>query len=87
MPSAIQIKRPDVTADVRALAALAGLSVTDAVGQAVRAQLEIERARADARRAERLARIDEIVDRFNRLPIVGPLITDDDLYDEDGLPK
>jgi hypothetical protein len=80
----IHIERPDVAADVQALAELSGLSVTDAVGRAVRTQLAIER---DAKLAERLKEVDEIVDRFNRLPVVGPLLTDDDLYDEDGLPK
>jgi len=31
--------------------------------------------------------VEEIVAHFNSLPIVGPLLTDDDLYDEHGLPK
>jgi hypothetical protein len=87
MPSAIQVKRADVTADIRALAALSGLSITDAIGEAVRDRLAIERKKADAELTARLAKVDEIVDRFNRRPIVGPILTDDDLYDEDGLPK
>jgi hypothetical protein len=35
----------------------------------------------------RLRVIRELVTQFNALPVVGPLLTDDDLYDEDGLPK
>lgn len=35
----------------------------------------------------KLAAVEEIVSHFNSLPIFGPLLTDDDLYDEDGLPK
>lgn len=76
-----------MTADIRALAALSGLSITDAIGEAVRDRLAIERKKADAELTARLAKVDEIVDRFNRRPIVGPILTDDDLYDEDGLPK
>ena len=35
----------------------------------------------------RIAAARETVRRFQALPIVGPLLTDDDLYDEHGLPK
>jgi len=35
----------------------------------------------------RLAAVRDIVERFNALPVVGPLLTDADIYDEDGLPK
>jgi hypothetical protein len=35
----------------------------------------------------RIAAARDIVARFNALPVVGPLLTDEDLYDEEGLPK
>jgi hypothetical protein len=37
--------------------------------------------------AERLDRIREIVEHFRSLPTVGPPLTDEDLYDEDGMPR
>lgn len=87
MPSPIQIKRPDVAADIRALADLAGLSITDAVGIAVREKLGKERARASAALAGRHKEIQKGLAKLRRLPIVGPAIKDGDLYDSEGLPK
>jgi len=87
MPSPIQIKRADVVENARALAALTGLSITDAVAQAVRDRLAMERIAKDATLAERRRKLDELVAEVRRLPRVGPPLTDDDLYDADGLPK
>ena len=53
MPGPIQIKRPDVADDIRTLAALTGLSITDAIANAVAAQLAVERLKADARLRKR----------------------------------
>ena len=89
MPSAavIQIKRSEVTEEVRALAALTGVSITDAIGIAVKRQLEIERAKADLRLAKRRKEVGKLLNEIRRLPVVGPRLTDEDLYDENGLPK
>jgi hypothetical protein len=89
MPStaAIQIKRSEVTEEVRALAALTGVSITDAIGIAVKRQLEIERAKAGIKLAKRRREVDKLLAEIRRLPVVGPGLTDDDLYDENGLPK
>jgi hypothetical protein len=83
----IQVKRPDVTEDIRTLAGLMGTSITDAIATAVRNQISTERAKADANFARRKAECQKILDQLWALPIVGPLLTDEDLYDEDGFPK
>lgn len=87
MPSPIQLKRPDVVNDARELALLTGVSVTDAVGTAVRQQLLVERVKGDSKLAKRRAAVEKIRAELRRLPIVGPTITDRDLYDEEGMPK
>ena len=85
MTAPIQIKKGDVTRDIRELAALKRKPITEAVAEAVRAELERERRNCDI--DERRRKIREIVEAFHRLPRVGPMLTDDDLYDENGLPK
>jgi hypothetical protein len=83
----IQIRNPEVTKAIRALAQKRGLPITEAVAEAVKAELKRLEGLREAEVQRRLAAIHEAVERFNALPIVGPLLTDDDLYDEDGLPK
>lgn len=85
MTKPIQIKREDVAADIRELAALRGRSITDMIAQLVKPELERERRRADpeARRRE----IDRIIAEFRALPKRAEPLTDDDLYDDFGLPK
>ena len=82
-----QIRNQDVVRDIRRLAELKQQPITDVVAEAVRAQLnEAQRAR-EARTLERMRGIQEIQAHIAALPIIGPLLTDADLYDEDGLPK
>ena len=83
----IQIKRPDVTDAVRALAALTGVSITDAIGNAVRGQLAIERVKSDAKLMLRRKAAEAALAELRSLPVIGPELTDDDLYDSQGLPK
>jgi antitoxin VapB len=87
MPSPIQIKRPDVASDIRTLAALTGASITDAIAKAVSAQLAIERVKADAKLLKRRKEAEDTLAELRRLPVTGPIVSDDDLYDDDGLPK
>jgi hypothetical protein len=87
MSHPIQVKRPDVVDDVRALAALTGVSLTDAIANAVRAQLAVERVNADAARAKRRKDAETLLQELRALPVIGPRLTDDDLYDAEGLPK
>jgi len=87
MNAPVQIRKPDVTERLRSLAQREGLSITDLVDEMARDR----EARANtARQAEidrKIAAAEAIVAHFQSLPILGPLLTDDDFYDEDGLPK
>ena len=85
MSAPIQIRRDDVIQDIRELAALRAQPMTEIIGQLVKAELRRERSRENIQ--QRREAIDELVRQFNKLPIVGPILTDDDLYDQDGLPK
>jgi hypothetical protein len=87
MIAPIQIRNPEVVRDIRLLAELMHQPITDVVAEAVRAKLaEAQRAR-EAVIAERRRRVAEVRAEIAALPIVGELLTDDDLYDEDGLPR
>jgi hypothetical protein len=83
----IQIRRPDVTADARRLAELTGVSITDAIANALRGQLAIERVKGDAKLAKRREEAEMALAELRRLPVTGPDISDEDLYDTHGLPK
>jgi hypothetical protein len=83
MKAPIQIRREDVANDIRALAEIMKVSITDAVGEVVRAKLAEEKARAEAARAERNKEMRRLLEEFWKLPRVGPLLTDEDMYDED----
>ena len=87
MNAPVQIRKPAVVERLRELARLEGKSITDLVEEMVRDRDERLVARRQADIAERRRAVEEIVAHFNSLPIVGPLLIDDDFYDEDGLPK
>ena len=87
MNAPVQIRKPDVAERLRSIALREGLSITDLVDQMAR---EREDRINETRRAEidrKMAVVNEIVREFNALPVLGPLLTDDDIYDEDGFPK
>ena len=87
MNAPVQIRKPDVAERLRNMALREGLSITELVDQMAR---EREARPDEARRAEierKIAAVNEIVREFNALPVLGPLLTDDDIYDEDGLPR
>jgi hypothetical protein len=83
----IQIRNPEVTRAIRALAEKKGQPITDVVAEAVNAELTRLACDRETETERRIARAEEIVARFNALPKVGPLLTDEDLYDEDGFPR
>lgn len=85
MPGPIQIKRPEVTADIRTLAALTGASITDAIATAVKAQLAVEKVKADAGLRKRRKAAEKALAELRRLPVTGPVLTDEDLYDASGI--
>ncbi len=82
MTGPVNIRRPDVVNDIPELASLKRVSLTVAVAGAVKAELvrarEIDTRRQDVR---------HLVEKFHALPRIGPPLTDDDLYDEDGFPR
>ncbi|MFN5616221.1 MAG: type II toxin-antitoxin system VapB family antitoxin [Brevundimonas sp.] len=83
----VQIRKAETVELLRRLAALEGKTITELVDEMARERdrrFETQRT-ADIDRRRRA--VGEIVAHFNSLPIVGPLLTDDDLYDEHGLPK
>lgn len=87
MNAPVQIRKAETVERLRRLAALEGKSITDLVDEMVRERDARLVAAHEADIAERRRGVEEAVRRFNALPIVGPLLTDDDFYDEDGLPK
>lgn len=87
MNAPVQIRKTDTVERLRRLAELEGKSITDLVDEMVRERDERLIAARQADVDERRRGVEEAVRRFNALPIVGPLLTDDDFYDQDGLPK
>jgi hypothetical protein len=86
MTKPVQIRNDEVARDIREFAGLKGQPITEAIGSLVRTELARLRRRmtpAD----ERERRIDQILAEIRNLPKLGPPLTDDDLYDEDGFPK
>ena len=83
----VQIRNPEVVRAIRALAARTGRPLTEAVAQAVTAALNHHQASDQDGYRRRLDAIREVSRKFRDLPVVGPRLTDDDLYDEEGMPK
>ena len=81
VPMVLSIKSERADQLARDLAALTGESITDAVVASLEARLEFERRR------RRTVTLDDIVERFGRLPVLDERTPDDILgYDEHGLP-
>lgn len=87
MTAPIQIRKAELVEGIRELARLKGTTLTEALEVAVRKELDDLRRRKDENLAARRAAVDEIVARIRASPDVGPGLTDEDLYDEHGLPK
>jgi len=87
MNAPVQIRKADTVERLRRLASLEGKTITELVDEMVRERDRHYEVRRENDIAARRQAIEEIVTHFNSLPIVGPLLTDDDFYDEDGLPK
>jgi hypothetical protein len=85
MIAPVQIRKEEVVRDIRELAALKRKPITEVVAEAVKSELTRARRTSDAEVRRREVR--RLVEEFNALPRVGPMLTDDDLYDQDGLPR
>ena len=94
----LNIKDAETTRLVRELAELTGETQTEAVRKALRERLQREKAEREthaARTAEEKRRefervwpkIRKIQERVRRAGLTENMLTDDDLYDENGLPK
>lgn len=83
----LNIKDPKTTALVTELAELTGRSKTEAIRLAVEAAIAREKAGKEEEIARKIARIREIVTDLHRRVPADNFLTDDDLYDENGLPK
>ncbi len=83
MNAPVQIRKPEITERLRRIAAREGKSITDLVDE-----LTLERdQQIEAEVERRRSAVKAILKEVDALPRIGPLLTDDDLYDEDGLPK
>ena len=83
----IRIRNPDVVRDIRALADRLGLPVTKVVTDAVRRRLQEEPGKVTDAQAAAQRRVADVLARIDALAVTGPVITDDDLYGPDGLPR
>jgi hypothetical protein len=94
----LNIKDAETTRLVRELAKMTGETKTEAVRKALRERLEREKAERALRNArgteekrrefERVwANIKKIQEDVRRRGLVENMLTDDDLYDENGMPK
>lgn len=83
MNAPVQIRKPEITERLRRIAAREGKSITDLVDELTRERDQQIQAEVERRRSA----VKAILKEVDALPRVGPLLTDDDLYDEDGLPK
>jgi antitoxin VapB len=94
----LNIKDAEATRLVRELTELTGETRTEAIRKALRERLEREKAerRSHATRTaqekrrqveQALVEIKKVQDEVRRLGLAEHMLTDDDLYDENGLPK
>ena len=87
MNAPVQIRKAETVERLRRLAALEGKSITELVDEMVRERDQRLVADRQADIEARRRGVEEAVRRFQSLPIVGPLLSDDDFYDESGLPR
>jgi len=83
----VQIRNDEVVREIRELAELTGRPITEAVAKAVREELVRARRRASRTPAQRMRAIADAVRRFQQAPMTGVMLSDQDLYDDAGLPK
>lgn len=83
----ILINDPEVVRDIERLAEQRGKPAEDVVADAVRAQLGNKTERTPEEIAERQRKVEAILAEIDALPHLGEPLTDEDLYDEDGLPR
>jgi len=83
----ILIENPDVVRDIQRLAERTGKPATEAVADAVRARLGGPPLPTEAEIEDRRRKVAQTLAEIDALPHLGEPLTDDDLYDEDGMPR
>jgi len=83
----IRIRNPDVARDIRALADRLGLAITEVVADAVRRRLQEGSGKASDAQAAAQQRVLDVLARIDALAVTRSILTDDDLYGPDGLPR
>ena len=83
----LNIKNREIHEQAQELASLKGVSISEAVGGAIREALEQERARRSRSFERRRSALDEVAADFARLPVVDSRSAEEILgYDETGVP-
>lgn len=83
MNAPVQIRHPETAEELRTVARREGKTITALVQELLRDR----RVSKDQDHQQRLAAIREIQQRVAKLPRLEPWPTDDDFYDEQGLPR
>ena len=87
MNAPVQIRKPEVAERLRQRAKSEGKSITELVETMLAERIAADEARASDDRKNRRAAVEAILARVSAMPRLATWPTDDDFYDEDGLPK
>ena len=87
MNAPVQIRKPEVAERLRQRAKSEGKSITELVETMLAERIAADEARASDDVTRRRAAVADILARVRATPKLAPWPTDDDFYDEDGLPK
>jgi hypothetical protein len=85
MTKPIQIRNEDVVRNLRELAARRQKPITEMIGEMALGELARDQHRENV--GERRSEIARILSEIDALSHLGPPLTDDELYDENGLPR
>jgi hypothetical protein len=66
---------------------LTGVPIIEAIGNALKSQLAVERAKVSRSRSTRRIEAERVLAEIRRLPVVGPELSDLDFYNSEGFPK
>ena len=81
---ALSIRDQETDSLARELAGMTGESITEAIGKALKERLA--RLRREGEFTKRKAQVDALTARM-KANMIGQVLSDDDLYDENGFPR
>jgi hypothetical protein len=87
MNAPVQIRKPEVAERLRQRARSEGKSITELVETMLAERIAADEARASDDAARRRAAAESILAHVSTLPRLATWPTDEEFYDEDGLPK